>query len=179
MSWMNNDGLFVKFGTEEQAVVRGGLTRGANGSYVYEATINYTDSLSATASILGSASGTETGSFGVMIPKGLRVEAVEVIAESAFTSSGTIGSASLVIGLIREDRSTAYTANGFTTSAFVGSVFDAAGEKTTVGIGTTGAGAFIGTTLANDGLLVVANAGHASHPFTAGKAKVRIIGYFP
>ncbi len=179
MSWTNNDGLFIKYGAEEVAVARGGeYAEGLAGDVVYEFSVNYTDALSATAGILGDA-GSETGSFGVMIPKGLRIKEVEVVTHTAFTSSGTIGSASLVMGLIREDRSTTYDVDGFTTTAFVGGVFDAAGETTVVRIGTTGAGAFIGTTLANDGLVVVANAGHASHPFTAGRAIVRVRGYWP
>lgn len=176
MSWTNSDGLYVKFGAEEVAVSRGGeYATDVAGDVVFEFSVNYTDLLSATATILGDL-GSETGSFGVRIPKGLFVKEVEVLTAAAFTSSGTIGSATMVMGLIREDRSTTYDVDGFTTTSFVGGVFDAAGETTTVRVGSTGAGAFIGTSLANDGLVVVANSAHASHPLTAGRAIVRVKG---
>lgn len=179
MSWTNNDGLYVKFGSEKAAISRGGEHTVVDGKHVIEFVVNYTDALSATASILGSASGTETGSYGVMVPKGLFIEEIETVAETAFTSSGTIGSATMVLGFIRDDRSTTYDVDGLTTSSFVGSAFDAAGEKTVIRIGSTGVGALVGTTLANDGLIVVANSAHASHPYTAGKLLVRVRGYFP
>lgn len=179
MSWMNSDGLYTKFGSEEGHIARGGEVATNGDMHTFEFVVQYTDALSASAQILGEASGTLTGPFGVMIPKGFFVEEVETIAETAFTSSGTIGTSTMVMGLIREDRSTAYTANGLTTTSFAGGSFDAAGEKTVLRVGSTGAGAFIGTALANDGLVVVANSQHASHPYTAGKLVVRVRGYFP
>lgn len=178
MAWMNEDGLYVKFGTEEAHRNAGGeYNAGGNTVSEIEFVIDYTDALSATASILGTAD--NPGSFGVVIPKGMFIEEIQTIAEEAFTSSGTIGSASLVLGLVAEDRSTTYDPDGFLTSSFAGGAFDAAGEKTTVSVGSTGAGVLIGTVLANDGIIVVANAGHASHPLTAGKLRVRVRGYIP
>lgn len=178
MSWLNADGLYQKFGTEETVVVRGGeYNTGGHPEMVFEFKIAYTDALSATASILGTV--TESGSAGVMIPKGMYIEEVEVITEAAFTSSGTIGSSTLVIGLVREDRSTTHDVDAFTSTSFVGGAFDAAGEKTVLRIGSTGVGSAVGTVLAHDGLVIVANSAHASHPFTAGRAIVRVKGYMP
>lgn len=179
MSWSNDDGLYVKHGTEEGANARGGEYCQDGGQHTYEFVVNYDDALSATPSILGSASGTTTGSYGVMIPKGLFVDEVEVIAETAFTSSGTIGSATLQVGFIRDDRSTTYDVDGLLTASFVGGVLDAAGETTKVRVGVTGAGALVGTALANDGLIMVANTAHATHPYTAGKAVIRVHGHYP
>ena len=179
MSWVNSDGQYVKFGSEEGRIARGGEVATFGDKHVYEFVINWTDALSATASILGSASGTLTGPFGVMIPKGLFIEEVEIVAEEAFTSSGTIGSSTMVIGLVREDRTTTYDVDAFTSTSFVGGVFDAAGEKTVIRIGSTGVGSAVGTALANDGLVIVANSAHASHPYTAGKMVVRVWGYYP
>lgn len=178
MSWTNSDGLYVKFGTEETAVARGAEYTNDIGQHVIEFVVDYTDALSATASILGSASGTETGSYGVMVPKNLFIEAVETFVETAFTSSGTIGTSTLVMGLIRDDRSTTYDVDGLTTASWTGGNLDAAGERVYLVVGGTGAGALIGTELANDGLIVVANSQHASHPFTAGSVRVRVIGHF-
>lgn len=180
MSWTNSDGLYIKYGAEEVAVARGGeYANGEGADLVYEFAVNRADLLSATYTILGEASGGETGSFGVVLPKGLRIKEVQTFAETAFTSSGTIGSAVISIGLKREDRSTELDHDGLTTTAFVGSLFDAAGETQVVRVGTTGAGALIGTTLANDGVVVVANTAHGSHPLTAGRLIVKVIGYFP
>jgi hypothetical protein len=176
MVWSNSDSLQVRFGTETAQPAQGGEVVNFGGQHVFTAVIKYTDMLSATAAIVD---GVTAGALGIKIPKGLYVEEVEVLAEAAFTSSGTIGTSTMVLGLIREDRSTVYTANGFTTTSFAGGSFDAAGEKTVLRVGSTGAGAFIGTALANDGYLVAANSQHGSHPFTAGKAKVTIKGYYP
>lgn len=178
MSWLNTDGLYIKYGTEETAVSRGGEVD-FDGMHEYHFYVDYTDALSTSNVIVGTASGTETGSMGPFLPKGLRIQQVKVIAETAFTSSGTIGTSTLVLGLVREDRTTELDYDGLTTTSFVGSVIDAAGETTDVRPGVTGCGALVGTTLANDGLLCVANSQHASHPFTAGKARIVISGYYP
>jgi hypothetical protein len=182
MPWINNDGLVARMGREESAVQRGGaLGNSASGQLEFTFYVNYTDMLSATASILGAASGTEVGSLGVYIPKGLFVEEMEVLVETAFTSSGTIGSSTLLIGVIREDRSTTYDDDGFSAAALTGTVAGLAtlGTKTVLRKGSTGAGALMGTVLANDGVIQVSNSAHATHPFTAGRIRVRIRGYYP
>lgn len=177
MTWMNTDGLFVKFGAEEAAVARGGEVSDVDRHEV-EFLISYADVLSATDAILGSvktASDSVAGTFGVVIPEGARIERLETIAVAPFTSSGTIGSSTLLIGLKKaSDRSTELDHNGFTTASFVGSLFDAAGETAAVIVGSTGAGALIGTTLAESGVISVSNSAHASHPYTAGLLKVKL-----
>jgi hypothetical protein len=180
--WQNADGLTVRTGRDEAAVAKGGEYNSLGALQCIEAKINYTDLLSATATIFGSASTLPgVGSLGVEIPKGARIEKMEFLVEEAFTSSGTIGSATFVSGLIRNDRTTAYTANGFTTTSATGTALGLAtvGSLTTVTIGSTGVGAYVGTTLANKGWLVLANSAHASHPYTAGKLVMRVYFYFP
>lgn len=177
MSWQNSDGLYVKFGVEEGKVALGGEILNMGGQHVYEAVVDYSEALSATAAIVDG--GSALGPQGVVLPEGLRVEEVEVFTQTAFTSSGTIGTATFVLGLKkRSDRSTELDHDGLLTASFVGSAIDAAGEKTVVRVGSTGAGALIGTTLSEDGVLVIANTQHGSHPYTAGKAVVRIRGYY-
>jgi hypothetical protein len=181
MSWTNADGLYVKFGSEEAIVARGGEQQSFDGRHIIEFYIDYTDALSATAAVLGDASGNTTGAgaFGVVIPKNLLIEEVQVYAETAFTSSGTVGSADLTFGTVRAtDRSTAIDVDGLSTIA--GSVIDALGETTVLRKGGTGAGALIGTNASAtyDGVIVVANTAHASHPFTAGRARVRVVGHY-
>lgn len=178
MSWLNTDGLYIKAGKEEGAVTVGGLVQSFGNKHVITVDIDYTEALSATAAIVDG--GTAPGPFGVIIPKGLRVEEVEISTTTAFTSSGTIAAATFVLGSVsKTDRSTAISLTAFTTAAFVGSAFAALGTKNVLRVGSTGAGALIGTTLAADNVLVIANTLHGTNPFTAGKAQVRIIGYFP
>jgi hypothetical protein len=54
MAWYNNDGLFVKFGTEETATVRGGeFNTGGTAQSVFEFEISWQDALSSTAAAAG------------------------------------------------------------------------------------------------------------------------------
>jgi hypothetical protein len=178
MSWQNSDGLYVKFGTEEGQVALGGEAPRSADLIEIIATISNTEARSATYAIVDG--GSALGPQGIVVPEGFRVKEVEVFTQTAFTSSGTIGSATFSIGLKkRSDRSTELDHDGLLTASFVGSSIDAAGETTVVRVGSTGAGALIGTTLSEDGVLVVANTAHASHPFTAGVARVIIRGYYP
>lgn len=183
MTWMNNDGLFVRFGKEEAANARGGEISSSD-KHNIEFQINYYDVLSATASVLGSASGSPTttpiGTFGVVVPEGARIEALEIIVKTPFTSSGTIGSSTLVIGTKKaSDRSTELDHDGFTTTSFVAGVLDAAGERTYIVPGVTGAGDDYGTTISENAVICVANSAHASHPYTAGVALCRLFYYLP
>lgn len=178
--WVNNDGLVVKFGSSEGDPLKGGVVKSFDNVYKSEFTIDHTDVLSATYSVLGSASGTTDGALGVTIPKGARIKAIEVLVQTAFTSSGTIGSSTLSIGLKQlADLSTEIDHDGFLTASFVGSALDAAGERSYVVPGSTGAGALIGTTIAANGVIAVANTAHATHPYTAGRAKVTVEWYYP
>ncbi len=179
-TWLNSDGLYVKIGSDEGDINLGGELKTFGNERIIQAAVRYTDALSATYSIVGSAVAANNGSYGIAIPKGFRIKAIEIITKTAFTSSGTIGTSTFSLGLKQAaDRSTEIDHDGFTTTSFVGSALDAAGERSYVTIGSTGAGALIGTTIAANGVLVVANTQHASHPFTAGEAQVNIIGYDP
>ena len=177
--WMNADGLAVKFAGDAGDTNKGGTMLFDGNRHVCEFTIDYTDALSATYAILGSVAATEDGAFGVVIPKGARIEAVETLVVTAFTSSGTIGSATLGLGLKKSsDRSTELDHDGFLTASYVGSKLDAAGERNYQEVGTTGSGALIGTTISENGVICLANTAHATHPYTAGKLKVRVIYSF-
>lgn len=181
MSWMNTDGLYVKFGNEEAAPAHGGFLNNIDGAHEISFYVDYTDVLSATYTVLGAASGTTTGEFGVIVPKNFYIEYVQVFTQTAFTSSGTIGTSTFSLGTKRAtDRSTEIDHDGLLTTSFTGGSIDAAGERNTVAVGSTGAGALIGINASSlyDGVIVVANTQHASHPFTAGKAIVRIRGHW-
>jgi hypothetical protein len=179
MTWTNADGLFVKFGTEEGVVTKAGSYKvHSDGSNIWEVILTKED-LGTAPAIYGEGLLQVKGSAGLLLPKGLFLESVEVLAEVAATTSGALASATLQIGLVREDRTTVYDVAAITANTLVGTALDTAGERTTIVKGSTGAGTLIGTVLANAGYLVAANTGNAANPFTAGKFIVRIKGYFP
>ncbi len=59
--WINSDGLAVKLGADEGDPTKGGDIRTANDIHVTQFDISYTDALSATYSVLGSASTSPDG----------------------------------------------------------------------------------------------------------------------
>jgi hypothetical protein len=174
MTWQNADGLFVKFGREEARVAVGGEYRPAQSQYVIDFEIDYTEVESATAAIVNGTAG--VGPFGIEIPEGAVVRSTEVTTLTAPTSSGTVASASLVIGTVKaSDRSTALDVDGLSTTSFViGTVLESVGESVVVKPGVTGAGDDYGVAFAENGVIVAANSAHATNPYTAGKWKVRI-----
>lgn len=177
MTWMNNDGLYVRYGVNEAEPAIGGLKKLYDGKHEVEFELSFSDFNSATAILPRS-----TDSFGLVFPKGARIEELEMIVQTPFTSSGTVGSATFVFGLKKaSDRSTELDHDGFTTSSYTGTTgsVTAAGHKTFVRVGGTGAGALIGTTLAENGVFVASNSAHATHPLTAGVMKVRIKYFYP
>jgi len=102
----------------------------------------------------------------VVIPAGCRIEEVDILNEVAATGA----TATLSLGLIRTDRTTAYDADGILVALAL-AAFDVEGEKVTIRVGSTGAGALLGTLLANPGYLV---AEWNTAAFTAGVIKIRI-----
>lgn len=181
--WQNGDGLSVRFGPDEGDLAVGGQvsTYGMEDHYTF--LIRGSDVVSATDAILGSAVAANSGSLGVLIPKGARIKAIETVVKTVFASTGTIGTSTLLIGLIKaSDRSTELDFNGFTTASFASTAadLDVVGARKYVTVGSTGAGALIGTTLAENGYISVSNSQHSGHPFGAlGVLEVTLITYTP
>lgn len=160
--WYNNDGLRIKLGVDEAKVTRGGEYSTMGEFREYEVRFGLT-ALATTEAIQA---------YGVLVPAGFFIEEVEVVASVAATSGG---SATLDVGLIRQNTTTTYDDDGL-VAALALTAIDAAGEKTVLRVGSTGAGAFIGTTLANTGLIT---ASYNTAAFTAGEVTVRVKGYVP
>lgn len=160
-TWSNSDGLYIKFGTDEATLTKAGEYNVLGPLHTVELTIDALTALTTTAVIQSDTA---------IIPDSARIEEVEVVVETAATSGGA---ATLDIGLVRTDRTTAYDDDGLVVALALTSI-DAAGEKTVLRVGSTGAGALIGTTLANPGLLV---ASYNAAAYTAGKVIIRVRYY--
>lgn len=176
-TWLNSDGLYIRYGADEADNAIGGVKNNVDGEHEVEFELAFNDFNTATPSLP-----LRSDSFGLVIPKGARIEEIETIVQTAFTSSGTVGLATVVLGLKQaSDRSTELDHDGFTTTAATGTVLGIAtvGTKTVTRVGSTGAGALLGTTLANNGVLVASNSAHATHPLTAGVLKVRVKYFYP
>ena len=163
MAWKNADGLYIKFGTEEGQL-------GAGGAYAYpeegqdhvvDVEIDLTKLSTSTQTILDD---------NVRIPKGYVVKKVQLYVTAAATSGG---SATLDVGLVRADRTTEQDHDGLAAAVALTAV-NAAGKQVDLGVGSTGAGALVGTTLpaAAASSYLVAKAGTAV--FTGGKVRVRV-----
>lgn len=162
MAWNNPTGPYQKYGTEKTVPNTWGEFKEFGRLCTVEGTLDLT-TLATGSTILSDVT---------YFPKGARIEEVEIVVQTAATSGGA---AALNLGLVRTDRTTAYDADGF-VAALALTALDAAGEKTVLRVGSTSAGAFIGTTLANVGLLV---ADYDTAAYTAGVLKVRIRYYVP
>ena len=166
MSWMNKDGLYVKYGTEEADVAKGGSFNVDGGTHYVEAVVSDFTKLGTTAEIVGAEDGGDPR--GIMVPKGAFIEKVEILMTTAATSAGA---ATLDVGLIKaSDRTTELDDDGFAAAVALTAI-DADGDIVELIQGATGHGALIGTTLAENGLLCVA---YNTAAFTAGACKIRV-----
>ena len=162
MSWMNKDGLYVKFGREEGAAAVGGALNVDGRTRVVKATIDMT-AVTDSDAIVGGAD----GSFGIRLPNAAFIEKVRVTVKTACTGS----SSTLDIGLLKaSDRSTALDADGLVAAATVASL-GVAGNIIEYTQGDTSHGELIGTALAEEGVLC-AKWGTAA--FSAGEIEVEV-----
>jgi len=169
-TWLNNDGLYIKFGTDETTVVDGGEYSTLGSLHEVELEIDLDDLSTSTNTFLSDT---------VTLPSGARIEKVVIVVETAATSGG---SATLDIGLIDQDRSTSFDDDGLVAALALaemsdaGAVIEFVNGADSTPAGESGDGALVGTTLSNTGL-IIASANTAV--FTGGHLKVRIYWYNP
>lgn len=155
-TWMNNDGLYIKLGATEATHTTGGEYNMPGPVRIEEVDVDLT--------LLGSSSAIIDDS--IMFPAGAFIEYVEVVNRVAATGSG----ATLNLGLVRKDRTTAIDVDGLLVTAPI-TDWNAAGETLRYTEGVTGHGALIGTKLAYTGYLV---ADYDTAAFSAGEVTIRI-----
>lgn len=155
-TWMNDDGLFIKYGRDRGTTKKAGefedFPKG-NEHYI-EAQLDL--------ETLGTSTGTVFLSDTLRLPATAYLLRAEIFVETAFTSGG---SATLTLGLYDTDRTTAYDADGIDATVAVAAL--------TAGATITCDGALINTRLANNTpCLLSATVGTAA--FTAGKGFLRV-----
>lgn len=165
--WTNSDGLYWRYGVNEGTAQITGDLKTFGARRVCEVTIDL-DSLPAH----DATNAVQIQSDTVTIPAGALIEEIELIAMEE--TAGT--NANLDIGLVDQDRSTEIDFNGLIAA---GDDFNGGtdlGKVYRYVVGTTDAGALVGTKITNTGL-ITANAETAN--FTAGVLKCRIFYSMP
>ena len=157
MGWYNSDGLYVKFGTEEGAV-------GAVGEYTTRGSTRQSE---ITLDLTTLTSSDVILDYSSIIPKDAFIEAVEIETKVSATSGG---SATLSVGLYKTDTTTAISATALVSALAVATIGNA-GTRTTLTLGSTGAGAKIGAT---PGFPALISAKYGTAAFTAGKVAIRV-----
>lgn len=163
-TWANNDGLLVRFGTSEGEAQFVGEYRGHGRLHEVEVEVLFSkldDVAVGTEQILSDT---------VRIPATAHVESATFYVETAFDSAGD--TATLTFGLIDEDRSTAYDADGI-DATIAETAIDAIGDTITCD------GAVINTTISNGGVPLLVTATVGTEAFTAGKGWLTLRYYIP
>lgn len=158
-SWKNSDGLYLEFGTTKQAVDVAGEYKTYGDFREINIRLDLT-TLTSTPAII---------SQNLKFPTGCRIAQVTVITDTAATGTG----ATLDLGLQAEDRSTEIDYNGLIAALPLTSM-DAVGETSAITVGSTGAGALLGTSTSSVGYLT---ANYNTAAFTAGAVDIRVFYY--
>jgi hypothetical protein len=158
-TWMNDDGLYIRYGTTEVDVALGGENTTDGDVRHLEIDFDFSDLAAyGTAKIIGE---------GVRLPVGAWLKSATLLVTTAF--AGATGT--LTLGTIDTDRSTVHDADGIDAAIAVTAI-DAIGDTIACD------GALIGTVLANTTpLYITATVGTAQ--FTAGAAKLTIEYFIP
>lgn len=157
MGWYNNDGLYVKFGQEEGTVGILGEVRTSAVNRELVVTLDLT-TLASTDTILD---------YTTYLPSDAFIEEVTVESLVSATSGG---SATLSVGLYKSDTTTAISATGLVSALALATIGNA-GTRNILTLGSTGAGAKIGST---PGFPALISAKYGTAAFTAGKVSIRI-----
>lgn len=162
MAWMNNDGLYLKYGTERTVPNVAGDYRTVGALREIEIKLNATMMKALTTANTIVSDVTE-------LPAGVVVEEVEVVATTVATTGS---SAALNLGTIRKDRTTVIDADGLLEAAAVTTI-DAAGEKTVyrAPVSGTGVGDQIGVATTYPCYIIAST---STGTFTDGAVTIRI-----
>jgi hypothetical protein len=165
--WVNNDGLRVKIAGAE-------AVKGKGGEYEYDSSMHVTefDVDFSTINLGTSQTNVYILDYDTVFADGSVIEKIDIKVGTGFTSGGA---ATLDIGLVaRGTDSTSFTtitdADGL-VAALALTTINAAGKISSLTVGTTSAGALLGTALAADNVMSV-NFGTAA--YTAGTMRLYV-----
>lgn len=155
-TWTNNDGLYIKYGQTEITPAIGGQTIVYGRDQQIEFDLDLTTLTSTRAVLMDN----------VMIPDNSRITKVTVLVTEL--TAGT--NSNLNLGLVKHDRTTEIDEDGLLAAA---DAFHAAtiGTETEYVVGTTEAGALVGTKITDPGLIV---GYYDTGAFTDGTLKITI-----
>lgn len=156
-TWLNDDGLFIKFGTAEGETGQAGAVANPGVLHTLELTIDLANDLTASSAIVDNHN---------YLPNGAQIEEIEIVVDTAATSGGT---ATLDIDAYGTDRVVA-TSDGFLNAVALATI-DTVGEKQVLRQGDAGAGSLVGAKLTEATLL---GFNYNTAPYTAGVIVVRI-----
>lgn len=173
--WNNPDGLMVLFGPDKARASRGGAySRLADGQHMVSVIVDLKGTATAGGTFPTAASGNELIlADNVFVPNGAFITKVRVTVLKEPTTSG---SPNIDFGLVDQDRSTEIDFNGFLADADAFETGTDLGAVVEYTLGTTEAGALIGTKITNTGLLT---ASPSSADWTAGVVKLDVEYYMP
>ena len=163
-TWKNDDGLYIKYGTNEGTSTHfaGEYEDNQAGALCIEVVIDLT-ALTATETILNDA---------VWVPANALITKVET-----FAIVGAATGTAIDVGLIDQDRSTEIDYNGLLAAAPTANM-NSVGETSvyqvavTIPTGLTGTGALVGTEVTNAGYISASRTDATA--FTAGKIRLRV-----
>lgn len=158
MAWLDNTGLYQKYGLEQTVPQAGGEFKDYGDTREIEFKIDMTK-LTATPTVI-------PGMDNVFMPANMTIEQVEIIVETAAATGVSID-----IGFIRTDRTTTINSTGLIATEVLATLTPA-GKKIVYNVGTAKAGAFIGTTIGSNPGYFTANS--TATLFTAGQLTVRV-----
>lgn len=153
-TWFNNDGLYIKYGTDKTIASSGGDFL----SYGETREIEFTITLSTltTSPVIQNDQ--------IFIPAGVVIEEVQTFADVA-----GVGGTSVSVGLVGLDRSTVASNTGFLAAAVIAD-HNVLGERTSYTAGVATAGVYVGTVTPSVGYITALAAG----TYSAGVLRVRI-----
>lgn len=161
-AWLDNAGLYQKYGVDQTTVGKGGEYRNNGHFREIEVKIDLT-TLTAAETVLDD---------NIFIPAGVRISEIKIVTQTA-AATGT----AIDLGLIRTDRATEIDYDGLLT-AFPTATMNAANETTIITVpGAAAGGALVGTTTANVGHITCSRTDATA--FTAGIIHVTIKYYRP
>jgi hypothetical protein len=157
MAWMDNTGLYQKYGTEQTVTSTGGEYKTFGEHREIELRIDLT-TLTEAETIIND---------NIFFPVGCKIESVQIYTETAAATGAAID-----LGFVRTDRTTEIDYDG--VLAAVATATMTVGSTQQLIKGSTGVGALItnGTALTNVGQITCSRT--TATAFTAGVIKVRI-----